>query len=204
MNTTWYPALWLGFVVSACAAPTSTQPQPTSPSSQETIDVMVLGVYHFSNPGLDVHNIDAESVLSADRQRELEAVADGLAAFRPDRVMVEMSSDEEDLRLSQYDSFSDATLREDDNETVQIGFRLAKKLGLDTVYGIDEQPGPGEPDYFPFDRVAQTAKTSGQNSILEANHATASRSVDAFERQQKTASVSELLIEITRQVWLHA
>ncbi|MEO0460780.1 MAG: DUF5694 domain-containing protein [Myxococcota bacterium] len=112
--------------------------------------------------------------------------------------MVEMSSDEEDSRLSQYDSFSDATLREDDNETVQIGFRLAKKLGLDTVRSIDERPGPGEPDYFPFDRVAQTAKTSGQNSILEANHATVSRSIDAFERQQKIASVAELLIEVNR------
>ncbi len=32
---------------------------------------MVLGVYHFSNPGLDVHNIDAESVLSAERKRQL-------------------------------------------------------------------------------------------------------------------------------------
>lgn len=79
---------------------------------------MVLGVYHFSGPGLDVHNIDAESVLSADRQRELEAVAEGLAAFR--------------------------------------------------------------------------------HSILEANHATVSRSINAFERQQKTASVSELLIEVNR------
>jgi hypothetical protein len=39
------------------------------------VEVMVLGTYHFGNPGLDLNNMKADSVLTPARQRELAAVA---------------------------------------------------------------------------------------------------------------------------------
>src|SRR5215211_6323958 len=52
--------------------------------------VLVIGSYHMSNPGLDVVNIKADDVLAPKRQREIEELATKLAAFKPTKVAVEI------------------------------------------------------------------------------------------------------------------
>ena len=51
----------------------------TAPADE--IEVMVLGTYHLANPGQDLHNVEVDDVTTTDRQRQLEALADALAAF---------------------------------------------------------------------------------------------------------------------------
>ena len=46
------------------------------------IQVMVLGTYHFGNPGLDLHNMKVDSVLTSARQAELADVATRLEIGR--------------------------------------------------------------------------------------------------------------------------
>ena len=43
------------------------------------IQVMVLGTYHFDNPGQDLHNMKVDSVLTPAKQAELADVASRLA-----------------------------------------------------------------------------------------------------------------------------
>ena len=50
---------------------------PAQPAPK--VEVMILGTYHMSNPGRDLHNMRADDVLAPKRQSELEAVASGLA-----------------------------------------------------------------------------------------------------------------------------
>jgi Family of unknown function (DUF5694) len=154
---------------------------------------MVLGTYHFGNPGRDLNNMKADSVLTPARQAELAAVAKALVAFRPTHVMVEMESDAPDFAVAEFSRFDDAMLAADANEIVQIGYRTARAAGLKTVNGIDEQPGPGEPDYFPFDKVQEAAAKFGQTPALEATNVPVAESIKAFEAAQKTSSVGQLL-----------
>lgn len=157
------------------------------------VEVLVLGAYHFGNPGLDLNNMKADSVLTPQRQRELQRVAAALAAFKPTHVMVEMQSDAPDLAVAEYARFDDAMLAKDANEIVQIGYRTARLAGLRTVNGIDEQPKAGEPDYFPFDKVQAAAAKFGQTAVLDASNAPIAASMKSFEAAQKTSSVAQLL-----------
>ena len=110
----------------------------TTPTVAE-VEFLVLGTYHLANPGQDVHNVEVNDITDARRQGQLQAVADAPAAFVPDKVAVEHVSERDDLSVKSFESFGPAMLNDERSETVQIGYRLADKLELDTVYGIDEQ-----------------------------------------------------------------
>jgi hypothetical protein len=160
------------------------------------VDVMVLGAYHFGNPGLDTNNMQVDSVLTPERQADLARVAKALAAFRPTHVMVEMQTDTPDFAVAEYGRFNDAMLAKDANEIVQIGYRTARLAGVKTVNGIDEQPAAGEPDYFPYDKVQETAAKFGQTATLEALNAPIAAWVKAFEVAQRTNSIGQMLMRI--------
>ncbi|WP_375283371.1 hypothetical protein [Marinicauda pacifica] len=49
------------------------------------IEVMVLGTYHFTGGGQDLHNADVDDHLAPERQREIKAVVDALASLTPTR-----------------------------------------------------------------------------------------------------------------------
>ncbi len=138
------PLLLLTFGLATIAAAPSPAP----------VQVMVVGAYHFGNPGLDTNNIKVDSVLTPQRQADLDRVAKALASFKPTRVMVEMQSAAPDFAIAEYDRFGPEMLAKDANEIVQIGYRTARAAGLKTINGIDEQPKAGEPDYYPYDKIA--------------------------------------------------
>lgn len=157
------------------------------------VEVMVLGAYHFGNPGLDLNNVKVDSVLTPRRQAELARVAKAIGAFKPTHVMVEMQSDAPDLAIAEFARFDDAMLAKDANEIVQIGYRIARNSGLKTVNGIDEQSKDGEPDYFPFDKVQEAAAKFGQTAALEASNTSVKAASKAFEADLPTHSVGQML-----------
>lgn len=159
------------------------------------IEVMVLGTYHMDNPGQDISNARADDVLTPRRQAEIAAVTRALARFRPTRIAVERVTAAPAFVDPVYARFDPKQLAVSRDERVQIGYRLARELGLETVYGIDEQPADGEPDYFPFDRVQSTAKAHGLEPQLQALVDEMGRMTASFEKLQSTATVGELLAE---------
>ncbi|MGL4541538.1 MAG: DUF5694 domain-containing protein, partial [Polymorphobacter sp.] len=166
---------------------------PVAVMAAAPVQVMVLGSYHFGNPGLDVNNVKVDSVLTPERQAELAAVARALAEFKPTHVMVEMQSDAPDFAIAEYARFDDAMLASQANEIVQIGYRTARVAGIKVVNGIDEQPKAGEPDYFPYDKVGASAAKFGQSALLTAANAQIAPWMKAFEAAQKSSSVAQLL-----------
>jgi Family of unknown function (DUF5694) len=185
-------ALMIGLIAGSAMAQTAAKRGP----APEPVQVMVLGTYHFGNPGLDINNMKADSVLTPQRQRELERVADALAKFRPTHVMVEMQSREPDLAIGEYRRFDAKMLASDANEIVQIGYRTAQRAGLTAVQGIDEQPGDGEPDYFPYDKLEATAGRLGKTPLLQSLNADTTAWLKDFEAAQKTSSVGQLLLRM--------
>jgi hypothetical protein len=99
---------------------------------------MLLGTYHFANPGRDVIRQDIDDVLQPKRQAELETLAQRLATWRPDRIAVEQSWSMYDSVQARYGRFRSGTLAPSRNEVVQIAFRLAARLSHDVVYPMDD------------------------------------------------------------------
>lgn len=122
----------------------------------EQVQVLLLGTYHMDNPGLDKTNIEADDVLTPNRQDELTAVVDGLERFAPARIAVERPYARSETVNELYREYRDGDRTFDteysiepphperDNpntecrsEVVQIGFRLAARLGHERVVPID-------------------------------------------------------------------
>ena len=154
----------------------------------DPVEVLVLGAYHFANPGRDIHNVKVDDVLAPRRQSELRAVADALARFRPTRVAVESRADAVPGRaLASYREYLDGKHEGNRNEIHQIGFRVARQLGHAAVYGIDADGS------FPFEAVEKYAEANGRKEQLAAALEALGAGTRAFEARQQTATVGQLL-----------
>ncbi|MGH6994031.1 MAG: DUF5694 domain-containing protein, partial [Caulobacteraceae bacterium] len=134
-------------------------PRAAAEPAPPPIQVMVVGDFHFANPGRDRHNVEVDDVLAPGRQAELSRIADALSRFAPTKVAAEWPAA---IAAERYRGFLAGTLPASRNEVVQLGFRLARKQGLGQVYGLDV-PGP-----FPFDAVTAYANAHGQEAVVEA------------------------------------
>lgn len=169
------------FLIAACAHPTSppasTTPTPTpTPAPAKTgAKVMVLGLYHFENPGLDLVKEDLDDHLSPRRQAEIAEVVAKLAAFAPTKILVEA------VDQAALDARYAAAGPLDASEEQQLGFRLARQLGLPGLVAIDHKLG------MDFDRLMAAATASNDQVFLTAFEAgTAYYKADARRKKQRT------------------
>jgi len=136
----------------ATARKTPTWPTPTP----EQVEVVLLGTYHMDNPGSDAVNVTVDDVLGERRQREIESFVSHLERADPDRVVVERTASATDAIDEVYERYqtgeidygdqhtfeiqregeSDGELSSRD-ETIQVGFRLAERLGHERVVPVD-------------------------------------------------------------------
>jgi hypothetical protein len=110
-----------------------------------------------SNPGHDIFNLQADDILSPQRQQEIAQLLEVLKRFRPTKIAIEADVGSQQVRR-EYSDYLAGKYILSRNETNQIGYRLAKELGQSAVYPVDEG---GE---FPYQRVVNYAKA---NSLTE-------------------------------------
>lgn len=101
------------------------------------IEVMLLGTYHFANPGQDAVNAKIDDMLAPKRQAELEDLATRLARWQPQQIAVEAPFEDAADWQSMYERYRAGTLKPNRNEIVQVGFRLADRLNHAAIYPID-------------------------------------------------------------------
>jgi len=105
---------------------------------EQPVRLLIVGTYHFANPGQDVVNAQVDDVRSPQRQGEIEQVLDALAAFRPTVVAVERVPAMDSALQARY-----AAIRAGEpaspSETEQIGLRLAARLGHARVHPVDHR-----------------------------------------------------------------
>jgi hypothetical protein len=130
-------------------------------AAEPPVQVMVVGGFHMSNPGADLHNLKVDDVLAPARQAEIQRVPDSLARFRPTVVAAEWPAA---VVAERYPKYLDGSLPPSRNEVVQLGFRLAKQTGARMI-GVDVD---GE---FPYGPVETYAKAHGHADVLEAGRA---------------------------------
>lgn len=158
----------------------------------DPVEMMVLGTYHMVNSENHLVNAKVDDVTQAKRQRELAALADALAAWKPTKILVEWE-EPPPFTVAKYRAFTRAHLTKQPNEVIQIGFRLARQMGHKDVYGFDEQPSDGEPDYFPFPRVKAYADAHGQAAAVDGLLDFFKTRSAAEDAEQGKLSIAEIL-----------
>jgi len=127
--------------------------------------ILLLGVFHFKDAGLDAykpqHSFDA---LSERRQSEIRDVLDRLDGFDADVVCVEAKPDFQMDLDERFDGYLEGAYELPANEIYQLGFRLAEREELDGVVAIDAEPRW----YEPREDLAAWARENGQTEKLRS------------------------------------
>lgn len=116
-----------------------------------SIQVMILGTYHFANPGLDVVQSEVADVMTPEKQEEIGRVVEALARFRPTRIAVEATEPTQERFDSLYRAYRNEAHALTRNERQQLGFRLAAMRDLPRVHAIDHGGN------FPFQPLVEYA-----------------------------------------------
>lgn len=110
-------------------------------SAQDTIAVLTLGTFHFDFPNLDkvqYSNDKQINVLEPAYQAEIEVLVNSLAAFSPTIIVVERPVEMQSEIDSLFHEYQVGNYVLQRGEYEQIGFRLAKRLGIERIYCADE------------------------------------------------------------------
>lgn len=152
--------------------------------------VMLLGTYHMANPGRDYANLVADDHLAPRRQAEIEDAVARLARFEPTCVAVETVPERQNELDRAYAEYRRGERQLTVNETEQIGFRLARRLGLARVVAVDH---PGSMD---FPAVFGWAGAHGQGALIDRLLREIEQYVAGLQDRLEAASVGEMLLEL--------
>jgi hypothetical protein len=158
--------------------------------AQTKTKVLLLGTFHFDNPGLDVAKFENADVLSPKRQQEIIEVIEQLKVYRPTKIFVEMPPETQagiDAAVIKYKA-GQTTLKA--NEVFQIGYRLAKELDLPTVYAVDYRDAQ-----FPYDSLVKVAVANRQHDLLGFMKRSIDSIEQSFNASLKTKTIKALLLE---------
>ncbi len=159
--------------------------QPATHSSQR-VQILVLGTYHFDNPGLDVVKSETADVLTPAKQGEIKQVIEALARFQPTKIAVEVRADQAARLDSSYAAYRAEHRIPSRSEVQQLGFRLAERFGHKLLYPVDHG---GE---FPFGAVMQYAQQHNPAFVQRVQQVTAKMAAES-NRDQREKSIGEIL-----------
>ncbi len=123
--------------------------------------VFLLGVFHFDNPGMDFSKTKDTDILSEKSQHEIQDIVDIIARTNPEKVFLEGTPSYQPKMDSLYSVFLNGGLKNDKDESTQIGFRLMKQLSLKKSFCVDVSMP------FSADSLINTWKMSKQDAYFD-------------------------------------
>ena len=156
-------------------------PEPVPP-----VKVMVLGSYHFANPGLDIMKTRVTDVMTPEKQAEIAEVVEALAGFHPTKIAIEASLATAATFDSLYAAYRAGEHELMPNERQQLGFRLAARFDHQRAYAIDHH---GD---FPIEQVIAYAREHDPAFVQEFEKMIATLGAEA-DSLQRHATVREIL-----------
>ncbi len=166
-------------------------------------DVLLLGTFHFHNPGADLAKTKTFDVMTPQVQAELETITQKISVFHPTKIFVEWPWDEQkelDALYTaylggQYEQYVSATYpkRRDffqKNEIIQLAFRAGKKTKLARIYALDYNKTS-----FPFDSVKQAMQAANQTTLLQRVQDVLQDYETSQNKKIATYSLTQLLLD---------
>ncbi len=153
------------------------------------VKVLLLGTFHFDNPGLDVAKFKSADILSSKRQQEVLEVVNTLKKFAPDKIFVESTPDKQNRIDSSFSEYKAGRMELRGSEVHQLAYRLAKDLNHPIVYGIDYRQSE-----FPFDSLMKSAAQAGQMDIISFVQKTIDTVQKMFNDALEKSTIREMLL----------
>jgi hypothetical protein len=173
----------LVFIAAALLLTVSALAQP------KKTEVLLLGSFHFDNPGLDVAKFENANILSEKRQQEVRDVVEKLKQFKPDKIFIESPVENQGKIDSNIIKYKAGQFELKANEIHQLGYRLAKELNLPTLYAVDYRDAD-----FPYDSLVKSATEAKQYSLLEFMKKSIDSIQNLFNESLKKNTVREILL----------
>lgn len=166
-------------------------------------DVLLLGTFHFHNPGADVAKTKAFDVTTPKAQAELESMTQKISVFHPDKIFVEWAWDEQkELDAlyraylgGDYEQYVNTTYAKNrhnfflKNEIIQLAFRVGKKTKLPRIYALDYKVG------FPFDSVMNAMQAAKQTALMQQAQDAIKRYETTQNKKLETYTLTQLLLD---------
>lgn len=149
-------------------------------------EALLIGTFHYNNPGADVAKTKSFDILSKKAQLELEQLTSSIKKYNPTKVFVEWPYNEQKELDSLYqlykdnlyftnDSLSDFYLK---NEIFQLAFRVAKTSNHEKVFGIDYSKTE-----FPYGDAMNDIENNKQFELKEKIESTISKFTVNFDNK---------------------
>ncbi len=162
-----------------------------------TKEVLLIGTFHYNNPGADIAKTKSFDILSNKSQLELEQIASSIKDYNPTKIFVEWPYDEQKELDSLYYLYKENQYFTNDNlsnfyiknEIFQLAFRVAKMNNLEKVYAIDYSNTE-----FPYGEVMNDIENNKQLELKEKIENTISKFTDDFDNMiDSDVSLKELM-----------
>lgn len=165
-------------------------------------EALLIGTFHYNNPGADVAKTKSFDILSEDSQLELKKISSEIKNYNPTKIFVEWPYNEQKELDSLYliytkgnyfdnDSLSNFYLK---NEIFQLAFRVAKENNLKKVYAIDYATP------FPFEDVMKEIEDNNQSDLKKRIEEGISKfTVDFDHKIESGVSLTELTYFVNSQ-----
>lgn len=104
--------------------------------------VLLLGTFHFANPGLDKIKNKVTDIMSESSQAYLKELTCRLSKFKPTVVLLEYDPGNDREINERFTQYLNGSYQLTIDEVEQLGFRIAKLSGLMRVDSFDERNTP--------------------------------------------------------------
>ncbi len=152
--------------------------------------ILVIGTFHFENPGHDVAQFNSFNVMTPKSQKELENISNKIKAFSPDKIFVEWPYEKQAALDKFYNRNADSLIANSADEIVQVALRSAKKLHHKKLYAIDYNE-----TVFPYDSLMSEMKRAGQENLIKQSEDAMKVYEIAENKKIATYTLTELLLE---------
>ena len=180
---------------------TENQQLPTNKENNTTellqTKVLTLGSFHFSFPNRDIAKTDRDDqidVLDSKYQKEIELIVDKLAEFKPTKIVIEREPEYQKTYDSLYTSYLNGKHVLTRSEEQQIGFRLAKQMGLKKLYCTDAWGN----DYEDVLKITDGNDTIAKEKFMDFFYNNPDSTLTSFHDEKDVFKTEGILAEFKR------
>ncbi|WP_286964815.1 DUF5694 domain-containing protein, partial [Flavobacterium sp. UBA4854] len=155
--------------------------------------ILLVGTFHYANPGLDVAQLNSFDILSEKSQKELEIMSDKIKKFGPDKIFVEWEFNEQSDLDKFYNKNTDSLFKTNKNEITQLALRTAKKLNHKKLYGMNLYTS------FPYDSLLMSMEKANQQDLLKRNNEWKKRNEKDHNERITKSSLQELMLHYNKK-----